>query len=282
MALEGTVKLPAFGTVKKTTALWGGLGAGAFVIGAYVWRKRSAASSTAGSSTAAGTTGSAVTDPAGNTCSAVNPATGFCPGTAEDQAALAGSAPTAFDPTGAGSGSGYYYGTGGASPSSPAGPGNFADNAEWAQYAISYLEQNSNADPATVTAALGAYTESQPVTPAQQSIIEEAIAIAGQPPEAGPGGDPPGIKLQQPASPPPSGGGGGGTGGGGPAKVKVPAVTGKRFEAAQDALSAAGLKWATPTRRKPNTAYHVTAQSPKAGTSVSKGATVHLTIKEGA
>lgn len=49
------------------------------------------------------------TDPAGNTCTAVNPATGYCPGTPEDlaaQQANAGTDTTGTDTTGAGTGTG--------------------------------------------------------------------------------------------------------------------------------------------------------------------------------
>ena len=66
--------------------------------------------------------GAMQTDPAGNTCSAVNPATGYCPGTPEDAAAIAaasgadtGGTSGTVDTGGttAGSGGGGTSGTGG-------------------------------------------------------------------------------------------------------------------------------------------------------------------------
>lgn len=196
MALEGTVKLPGIGPVKKKSALYGTIGVVAFVAVTYYVRARKA--TTAPSS--AGSAGS-VTDPAGNTCSAVNPATGYCPGTAEDQAASAGTAAAGapFDTSGLGGGggglSGYYYGPGGAVQATPPGPQNFADNAEWAQYVEAYLTTSLGGDPATVGNAIGKYLTGQPVTSDQVAIITEAIAYGGQPPQSGPGGDPPAINT---------------------------------------------------------------------------------------
>ena len=198
MALEGTVKLPGIGPVKKKTAAFGGVGAVAFVLAVYWYRQRKAAAAAAAAPSSAGAAGS-VTDPAGNTCSAVNPATGYCPGTAEDQAALAGtaSAGAPFDTSsldGAGL-SGYYYGSGGAVQANPPGPQNFADNAEWAQYVEAYLTSSLGGDPAAVGNAIGKYLTGQPVTSDQVTVINEAIAYGGSPPQSGPSGDPPGINT---------------------------------------------------------------------------------------
>ena len=71
-------------------------------------------------------TGAAMqTDPAGNTCSAINPATGYCPGTPEDAAALAAASTSGgTDTTGTGGGtdtSGGAAGTGNGAGGSTAG-----------------------------------------------------------------------------------------------------------------------------------------------------------------
>lgn len=188
---EGTVKVPVFGTVKKRTALIAGIGAPALVLAVYWYRARKA--SRAGAAAPAGA-GAQVTDPAGNSCAALNPATGYCPGT---QADLNAQSLTAVNAGGAGEGlAGYYYGSGGTPGTNP-GPGNFADNAEWVQYVIAYESNNGlNPDVAAVTHSLGLYVAGSPVTVSQQADIETAIAIAGQPPIPGADGMPPGINLQ--------------------------------------------------------------------------------------
>ena len=196
MALEGTVKLPVFGAVRKQTALITGVSSIALVLGIYWYRAHKAA---AAASTAAASGTGTVTDPAGNQCASLNPATGYCPGTSADQQALAqlDQLGTAYDTSGLGTGlSGYYYGPGGSAQLTPPGPGAFADNAEWAQYVEAYMTGILGGDPATVAAAIGAYISGAPVTAAQQSLIQEAIAYGGQPPQPGTNGDPPGINLE--------------------------------------------------------------------------------------
>jgi hypothetical protein len=187
----GTVKVPVFGTVKKKTAMIVGVGAPALVLIVYWYRARKAAQA---APAAAAATGALVTDPAGNSCAALNPATGYCPGT---QADLNAQSLGAVNAGGAGEGlSGYYYGSGGTPGTNP-GPGNFADNAEWAQYVIAYEENNGlNPNVANVTVSLGLYVAGSPVTQSQQTDIETAIGIAGQPPIPGANGMPPGINLQ--------------------------------------------------------------------------------------
>lgn len=202
MALEGTVKVPGIGPVKKQKAVYGGLGAVAFVLAIWWYRQRKASSAKTTSAT-----GGTQTDPAGNV-GVIDPATGYVQGSAEDTAALASlqGTGTAYDTgqLGGGSGlSGYYYGAGGSTQPVPPGPGNFADNAEWAQYAGNYLISTLGGDPGAVGTALGLYINSQAIDPAQQNIVHEAIAFAGAPPQAGPGGDPPGIKTTTSGKPPP-------------------------------------------------------------------------------
>lgn len=97
---------------------------------------------------------------------------------------------------------GYYgYGT----PTPAAVPN--ATNAQWAQAAINQLTQDGYSAQ-TVASALGAYELGQPVTAAQESIINAAIGIEGYPPQSGPNGYPPAIHVQGT----PGGGGGGGQG----------------------------------------------------------------------
>src|ERR1700726_1999901 len=111
--MEGTVKLPGVGPVKKKTAMILGIGAPVLVLAIYWYRARKASQTAAAPAAAAGT--GTVTDPAGNTCATLNPTTGYCPGTAEDQSALASmsgmNAPYNTSALGGGL-SGYYYGQG--------------------------------------------------------------------------------------------------------------------------------------------------------------------------
>jgi hypothetical protein len=109
-----------------------------------------------------------------------------------------------------GYGGGYY-------PPGVAGGGvTYTTNAQWSQAAEAYLTNTVSADPATVAAALGKYITGQPVTEAQVSVIEQAIAFGGQPPVEGPGGYPPSF---HPAS------SGGGTGTPGTGKPPAPPKT---------------------------------------------------------
>ena len=200
--LEGSVTLPAFGTVKKKTAAEVGAGAVVLVLVIWWWKQRQAATAAASSpssSSASGTPAGQVTDPAGNVCdaSAINAATGYCTGSAQDLAASSGAG---LDYAGGGGGlsgnglSGYYYNGAGASSTAP-GPGNFADNAEWAQYVLAYLTSSAGGDSGTVSTAIGLYLTGAQVTTDQAAIIDEAIAYGGTPPQAGASGDPPGINL---------------------------------------------------------------------------------------
>lgn len=197
MALEGTVKLPGFGPVKKKTAAEAGVGAFVLVVAIYWYRQRQAANAAASSATpASSATAGMITDPAGNQCLAsdLDPSTGYCSGSAEDVQAQAASG--AYDTSQLGDGlSGYYYGAGGSTATSAPGPGNFADNAEWAQYVLSYLTASAGADSGAVSTAIGLYLTGAQVTTDQTAIIDEAIAYGGTPPQAGPNGDPPGINT---------------------------------------------------------------------------------------
>ena len=140
----------------------------------------------------------------------------------------------------------------------------FTNNAEWAQYAQQYLTSTVGSDAGTVSAALGAYIAGSPVTADQQTIIEQAIAFAGYPPVAGSTGYPPSVNLQQGSTAPAS------------TTVAVPSVTGQDAAAAEAAITAAGL---TPSPSgTPAGTQTVSAESPAAGTQVTQGSVVTLTL----
>jgi hypothetical protein len=255
--------------VKKNTALIGGAAAIGVIIIA-IMRKRSA-----GAAASAPGTGM-VTDPAGNQCSALNAATGYCPGTPQDvaaqQSAADGAALSSAADAGAaagGGGGGYYIPTAtGTSATGSAVPA-FTDNASWAQYAETALGSNG-ADP--VAAAVAKYLSGQPVTPAQQTTIEEAIAIANRPPVTGANGFPPSMNLA------PSGGGGG-TPPPAAAKVRVPEITGDDVANAGSAIKALGLKMTPYPAAVKGKTHVVTAQNPGSGAIVAKGSTVTIKYK---
>ena len=260
--MPGEVKLPVLGKQKKGTVIAVGVAAAA-VVGVAVYRSRknkaaAAASTGAASASAAGT----AADP-----NAVDPATGMT--YAQEQASYG----AAGDYYGAG---GASYGGGGVSysGSGTASTPGFTDNSQWSQYAEEYLT-GLGGDPNTIGNAIGKYITGQPVTPDQQSIIQQAIAFANLPPVSGAGGFPPSIRLAAGAGPPPSP-----PPPPPPGKVTVPYLLGERVENAVSALASLGLH-ATFGTRKPHVPYHVTAASPKAGTHISPGSTVHLTIQPG-
>jgi hypothetical protein len=110
----------------------------------------------AGGTSAAGLT--YVTDPAGNQCVAVDPATGYCPGTPQDIAAQGGV-------------------TG--SPVAPV----VSTNSDWLQAALQVLPGgDTSANEAALAGVLGGLT----VTTAQKNIFLEAVGLEGQPPQGYP------------------------------------------------------------------------------------------------
>lgn len=233
--------------VPRTAAI-----AGVAVVGVFAimwWRNRSK-----------GAAGATVTDSAGNVCAAINPATGFCPGSTQDVAALQGAAGST---TGSGSGSGgTVFGTDVGTQVQTGPP--FTSNAAWTQYVSAYLIGTVNEDPQTVTDALGAYVEGAPVTTAQERIVRDAISVGGTPPTPGPNGFPPSINVQ-------------GTTNNG--HVKIPNVVGMAAGEAHNVLTAAGLKPSDPnSNRKDEPELKVTRETPAAGTTVASGSTVTITV----
>jgi hypothetical protein len=115
-----------------------------------------------------------VTDPAGNICTAVDPATGYCPGTPEDTAA----------------------GGGGSVSSTPTTT--ITTNAQWVTAALSLLPGGaSSANQVALANVLGGI----PVTSAQQQIFMEACTLV---PPGPPQGYPPINLIDTPAQPAPS------------------------------------------------------------------------------
>jgi hypothetical protein len=221
---------------------------GVLGIGAVLYYRHKSAASAASAATGAGT----VTDPDGNVCSALNPATGFCPGTPGDQAALAQANGGGFvgDPFGGGS-----FGTGGGGTGG--GTGNISNpittKEEWIQEAERVLPNGHSADVRNaLLGVLGGLT----VTQDQRRIFLEAAGTLGDPP----GGYPKPIKVSDTGGHP------------GAKKVKVPDVKGDHFKQAQFKISASGLH---ARKDKPDIVI-VTGEHPEAGTEVDRGSTVIL------
>lgn len=180
MALEGTIKTPLGEVSKKNAAIIGGI---VVAMGVYVWyRGRQQAQA---SIAAAG-------------ASEIDPATGYPYGSAEDAAALAAQG-NYISPGGGGVGGG-----GSSIPTPNTGPGTFTSNAQWSQYAQSYLTGNGQvSDAGALSAALGKYLAGQAVTANESILIHMATGIAGLPPVSGATGFPPSINTTPTPEPSP-------------------------------------------------------------------------------
>lgn len=186
--LEGTINTP-IGTVPKKTALI--LAGGAVMIAGIIFyrQKQMAADSTP-----------AVTD------GEINPATGYVYGSPEDAAALASQNSYVSPPANSGGGGGSSI------PNSNVG---YTSNGQWTQATIELMTNNGSiSDPSALSAALGKYVTGAYVASDDantNSLIQQAIAVNGYPPIAGPTGYPPSINRTPPTSggttppPPPSG-----------------------------------------------------------------------------
>lgn len=244
--LEGTIKTP-FGPMQKKTALIVG-GGGALVIGIGYYRSKKAAAANA-----AAATSSAATTDANSGQSGIDPATGYPYGSAEDAAALASQQGISYNP--------YQPGLGGYQPGQypQTGPP-FSSNAAWAQYCEQTMG-SSGSD--AIAAALGHYLTGSPLQSGEPTIVDQAIAIGGYPPTAGPNGMPPGLNTNNP-----------GPGG----QVAVPNVVGMETGAGDREITAAGLKFSHPPLTPAGST--ITALNPAAGTMVATGSTVQVSIKE--
>jgi PASTA domain len=267
-----TVKVPGVGKPLPKWAVFGGLGVAGLLIFQY-YKNRKSQSATAAAAAAATSTSQYPPDgTVGNPQDlySTDPATGQTYG---DEAAGSGGTFGAFSGGGSSSGIIGYdtngnpiyapgYGPGNTSGSGVPGPP-FSNNAAWANYAISQLgTANPNLDVGALTDALGLYLAGQPVAAAQKTLIFDAIAVAGDPPVAGPNGYPPKVQTN------------GGTGGGAPTVVVPNVLHLTRLDAGKK-IKAAGLKDdATGAKHG-----HVVSQSPAGGSKVAPGSAVHITIK---
>jgi len=189
----GTIDLPVVGKEKKTPVLL--FAAAAIAVIAYAIiekRKQAAAAAAAAAAQTTASTAGQFTDPAGNVCAAPDPATGYCPGSPQDQQAQENLA--AYGSAGTAN-SGYTETVG--TNSIPV----FTSNAVWAQYAEQLLGSDGND---ATSAALGAYLTGAQLTEAQTSLVEEAIAVANYPPVPGPTGYPPSMNVSTASTPPAS------------------------------------------------------------------------------
>lgn len=187
MATATGTKIPGIGHLSKKEMYIGG-GAAILVIGIGLYRSHQ--NSKAAAAAAASTTSSTGT-------TTTDPTTGLPAGSPEDIAALEGQTQYA-NATDYGYASGGYYDT-----STPGGVSTgFTSNSQWSQAAQEYLTNYSDADAATVSAALGVYLTGSYATSAQQQIIEQAIAFEGAPPQSGTNGYPPSINTTPPATKP--------------------------------------------------------------------------------
>lgn len=167
--MADVIKTP-FGTVPKKKAMIGGAIA-AVILAVVVYRARQNAA----------TSGGAIPE------AEINPATGYPYGSAEDAAALAQQA--GYISAG-GSGGG---GGGGGGVTIP-GEG-FVNNAQWSQAVIQYMTDNGLVeDSAMLAGALGKYLSGKPLSDAEESLVQQAIAIEGKPPVSGSDGYPPSIR----------------------------------------------------------------------------------------
>lgn len=197
-ALSGNIRVPGVGEVKKGYALAGV----AAVVVLIIYTRSSGGSglpsflggstSTSGSGTAAATTPTATYSQYGSSSGDPFPWDGTT-GNPSDPYSMDPNTGVTYGDEGNVSGTSYGGGGSGGGSGGSGGPP-FGTNAEWSQYAIAQLTgQGMNAT--TVTNALGSYIAGQPVDTAQEQTINDAIAVAGQPPVSGPGGYPPAIHV---------------------------------------------------------------------------------------
>lgn len=182
--MADTINLPGLGKTKKTTAY--ALGGVAVLVAGVAWyRSRNAPAA------------AAAVDPATSSGDAIDPATGYVYGSAEDTAALGGQGST----LGAG-----YYGGNGSNVSGISTTTGYTTNAEWSQAAEDYLVNTVGSDPNVVGNALGKYITGQPLSSDQVTTVNSAIAFTGYPPANGPTGYPPSYRTstEPPTTTPPA------------------------------------------------------------------------------
>lgn len=187
-ALDGTIKTP-MGPVSKKTAL--GIGAAAVLIGGIVWYRQKQTA-----------------DQPDIYEAEINPATGYPYGSPEDAAALAQQNAYVSPVVTGGSGGGNPGGSGSSNTDVVV-----SNNAEWTQAVLQYVQDNGiMEDVAALSAAIGKYITGQYVNDTEVALINQAIAIKGQPPVAAANGYPPNLNRTPPGgsggnNQPPGGGG---------------------------------------------------------------------------
>ena len=289
--LEGDVKLPGMGDVPKKYVVGGVVVGGGLAVVVYI-RSRKASANTANQTAAQATGG--VTDPAGNTCDAVDPNSGYCPGSPEDiswqqsnsgyygtgagvpdYGGGAGVSGTGLvtDPAGnqcaALAASGYCPGTpqdlaaqgaAGSGGTVPAATGGTPEtNSDWMTAALAVLPGGAtSANEAALAGVLGGLT----VTTAQKNIFLEAVGLEGQPPQ----GYPTPIKTSDTAQHP-------GTGAG---KTAGP-ITGLTVRPSGTGIQA---KWNAATNATGGYEWNLTGPQAESGHTAGTTVTIH-NLKKG-
>lgn len=239
------------------------VGAGVAVI-VYIRGKNKASSTGATAGTADGT----VTDPAGNTCSVLDPNSGYCPGSPEDiayQQSMTGN----FTDTGYG-GTDTGVSTAGIPISSLPGSGGasgIATNSDWVTEALQLLPGGaSSANQAALSAVLGGLT----VTTAQLNIFNEAVGLVGMSP---PQGYPTPIKTSDTSGQPGSGGTGGSGGSGGSGGTHYAANPPKNLRLIHNGRSGVEIAW-NPVQGAAKYNVHTPGRSPLDFTTTSTTANI--------
>lgn len=260
------IKLPGIGEVPRWS-VYAGVAAVAGMIVLYSYRqKKNAAAAAAAASTTAGA--GTVTDPAGNTCTALDPASGYCPGTPEDQAYQEEESSGYGSEAGFGTDSGYITDSNGAScvaldPATGLCPvtttAAYTTNQQWVTAA-----ENQLGDTSVVQAALGYALSGQPVTAAQASLYNEAVGLLGPPPQ----GAPPLNVTGTAAS----------SSGTSTGATAIPNVVGMDLAEAQSTLTAAGFG----NNVSGGSSGTVFSQTPQAGGVFPTGGTVDIAVRSSA
>jgi PASTA domain len=273
MALDGKVKIPALGEVSKKSVTIAGVGI-AGVAGVIYWRYRKNAAAQAQANQSASSTAQMVTDPAGNQCAELDPNTGYCPGTPEDEAATGNAGGYDLGDTGSDYGFGSYpTETGELCPdgSYPTGYDQYGNpicptTSMTGQIAVPNVVGLSYTNAAQVLTGLGLSPGGSTTsgTVASQSpaagteVTAGSIVTLTMTNTTGTAGQP------APST----------------AKAKVPNVVGMKGETGRTVLGDAGFKvHQSPATTQKGKSTTIVSQTPKGGSSVSKGSTVSITVK---
>ena len=181
--MAATTAIPGLGHFSKKEMYV--LGGGAVVVvGIALYRSHEKATAAAAAAAASTTNTGADTT--------IDPTTGLPAGSPEDTAELEQESEYANDTN-------YGYSSGGYTDPYSSTTG-YTSNSQWSQAAQEYLTNYDGGDAATIGAALGAYLTGSYVTPAQVTIIEQAIAFEGAAPQPGTNGYPPSLNTTPPST----------------------------------------------------------------------------------